>query len=67
LWGNGHTEAVCRIKTKDEASSRKDTKDKSQQWKNVKIEKNQAFSSASKSKPDKEEKQDFIIVLWNHS
>jgi hypothetical protein len=45
---NGHIEALCRIKTNDQDSAKKETKNKSELWKNDKAEKQQAFASASK-------------------
>jgi hypothetical protein len=44
---NGHTETACRIKQKAMASAKKDTKDRSAQWKNDKAEKAQAFAAAA--------------------
>jgi hypothetical protein len=43
----GHTETACRIKQIAMASAKKDTKDRSSQWKNDKSEKAQAFATAA--------------------
>jgi hypothetical protein len=45
----GHTETACRIKQKATASAKKDTKDRSTQWKKDKDEKVQAFDAAAAS------------------
>jgi hypothetical protein len=45
----GQTETACRIKKKAMASARKDTKDRSTQWKKNKAEKAQAFDAAAAS------------------
>jgi hypothetical protein len=45
----GHTETACRIKQKAMASAKKDTKDRSAQWKKDKSEKAQAFAAAASS------------------
>jgi hypothetical protein len=42
----GHTETACCIKQKSMASAKKDTKDRSAQWKKDKDEKSQAFAAA---------------------
>jgi hypothetical protein len=47
----GHTKTACHIKQKAMASAKKDTKDRSSQWKKDKAKKAQAFAkSASSSK-----------------
>jgi hypothetical protein len=43
----GHTETACRIKQKSMASSKKDTNDRSTQWKKDKAEKAQTFAAAA--------------------
>jgi hypothetical protein len=43
----GHTETACRIKNKAMASARKDTKDRSAQWKKDEAEKAQTFAAAA--------------------
>jgi hypothetical protein len=45
----GHTETACRIKQKEMASAKKDTKDRITQCKKYKAEKYQAFSAAAAS------------------
>jgi hypothetical protein len=45
----GHTKTACRIKQKAMASAKKDTKDRSTQWKKNKAEKAQAFAAAAGS------------------
>jgi hypothetical protein len=42
----GHTETACRVKQKAIASAKKDTKDRSAQWKKDKAEKDQAFAAS---------------------
>jgi hypothetical protein len=45
----GHTETACRIKQKAMASAKKDTKDRSTQWKKDKAKKSQTFAAAAAS------------------
>jgi hypothetical protein len=72
----GHTETACRIKNKAMASAKKDTKDRSAQWKKDKAEKAQTFAAAASStqkedtSSDDEEKKDFMksfIASWKSS
>jgi hypothetical protein len=45
----GHTKTACRVKQKAMASAKKDTKDRSAQWKKDKAEKAQDFAAAAAS------------------
>jgi hypothetical protein len=54
----GHTETVCRIKQKTMASDKKDTKDRSAQWKKDKAEKAQAFAAAASSSKQEDSSSD---------
>jgi hypothetical protein len=72
----GHTETACRVKNKAMASAKKNTKDRSSQWKKDKAEKSQSFATAASStqkedsSSDDEENKDFIksfIASWKTS
>jgi hypothetical protein len=57
----GHTETACRTKEKYMASAKKETKDRSDQWKKDKSEKSQYFTavaSASKQEESFSEEED---------
>jgi hypothetical protein len=43
----GHTETACRIKAKSMASAKKETKDRSAQWKKDRAGKTQSFAAAA--------------------
>jgi hypothetical protein len=54
----GHTKTACRIKQKEMASSKKDTKDRSAHWKKDKAEKSQLFAAAAASSSTQEDDKD---------
>jgi hypothetical protein len=55
----GHTETACHIKQKAMASAKKDTKDRSAQWKKDKSEKSQAFAAAAASSKQDDSSSDW--------
>jgi 4-hydroxy-3-methylbut-2-enyl diphosphate reductase IspH len=60
LCGNiGHPETVYSMNAKEQASYKKDTKDKSQQWKKDKADKIRYFTSAYASRKDDNDDEDF--------
>jgi hypothetical protein len=75
----GHTETACRIKQKAKASAKKDTKDRSAQWKKDKAEKAQAFASAASTSKQEDSSSDeegdkekqaflnFLMASWKSS